>query len=235
MSTSNKKENKNIKALFSVVCLCIIALGLIVYFSTNSSSKNDTVNEATTIQETTEVQRAVTGVTETTAKTTAGQIKKTTAKGAKTTTEKVTMEQGKNNVPYKSYYKYPLTEAVAKGYSEELTYDNTMGDYRAHTAVDFKGEEDDKIVAINDGIVTSVYTDDMYGIVVEVDHGGKLVAKYCGLKSASVKKGTYLNIGNTIGTLGSVPCEIRDGVHLHFETILDGKKVNPLDVMNKTE
>lgn len=235
MSTSNKKENKNIRALFSVVCLCIIALGLIVYFSTNSSSKNDAVNEATTIEETTEVQRAVTGVTETTEKTTAKKAKKTTAESSQATTEKVTMEQGENNVPYKSYYKYPLTEAVAKGYSEELTYDKTMGDYRAHTAVDFKGEEDDKVVAINDGIVTNVYTDDMYGIVVEVDHGGKLTARYCGLKSASVKKGAYLNIGNAIGVLGTVPCETGDGIHLHFETLLDGKKVNPLDVMSKTE
>lgn len=235
MSMSNKKENKNIRALFSVVCLCIIALGLIVYFSTNSSSKNDAVNEATTIEETTEVQRAVTGVTETTEKATAKQTEKSTAESSKSTTEKVTMEQGKNNIPYKSYYKYPLTEAVAKGYSEELTYDKTMDDYRAHTAVDFKGEEDDKVVAINDGIVTNVYTDDMYGIVVEVDHGGKLVARYCGLKSASVKKGTYLNIGNAIGVLGTVPCETGDGVHLHFETFLDGKKVNPLDAMSKTE
>lgn len=235
MSMSNKKENKNIRALFSVVCLCIIALGLIVYFSTNSSSKNDAVNEATTIEETTEVQRAVTGVTETTEKATAKHTEKSTAESSKSTTEKVTMEQGKNNIPYKSYYKYPLTEAVAKGYSEELTYDKTMDDYRAHTAVDFKGEEDDKVVAINDGIVTNVYTDDMYGIVVEVDHGGKLVARYCGLKSASVKKGTYLNIGNAIGVLGTVPCETGDGVHLHFETLLDGKKVNPLDAMSKTE
>lgn len=235
MSMSNKKENKNIRALFSVVCLCIIALGLIVYFSTNSSSKNDAVNEATTIEETTEVQRAVTGVTETTEKATAKHTEKSTAESSKSTTEKVTMEQGKNNIPYKSYYKYPLTEAVAKGYSEELTYDKTMDDYRAHTAVDFKGEEDDKVVAINDGIVTNVYTDDMYGIVVEVDHGGKLVARYCGLKSASVKKGTYLNIGNAIGVLGNVPCETGDGVHLHFETFLDGKKVNPLDAMSKTE
>lgn len=235
MSMSNKKENKNIRALFSVVCLCIIALGLIVYFSTNSSSKNDAVNEATTIEETTEVQRAVTGVTETTEKATAKHTEKSTAESSKSTTEKVTMEQGKNNIPYKSYYKYPLTEAVAKGYSEELTYDKTMDDYRAHTAVDFKGEEDDKVVAINDGIVTNVYTDDMYGIVVEVDHGGKLVARYCGLKSASVKKGTYLNIGNAIGVLGTVPCETGDVVHLHFETLIDGKKVNPLDAMSKTE
>lgn len=232
MSTSNKKENKNIKALFSVICLCIIALGLIVYFSTNTTSKNDTVNEATTITETTEVQRAVTNVTET--RKSASTTKTQTTK-KQTTTEKTTMEQGDSNTPYKSYYKYPLGEAVVKGYSEELVYDETMGDYRAHAAVDFKGSQDDKVVAINDGLVLNVYTDNMYGTVVEIDHGGKLVAKYCGLKSVSVKKGAYVNIGNQIGTLGKIAAEGSQESHLHFETIVNGKAVNPLNVMGKTE
>lgn len=230
MSTSNRKENKNIKALFSVVCLCIIALGLIVYFSTNSKTDNNTVNEATTLEVTTEVQRAVT-IKETTKK----QTTKAKTTEAKTTTEPSTMEQGENNIPYKSYYKYPLSEAVVNGYSEELVYDKTMGDYRAHAGVDFKGNKGDKVVAINDGLVLNVYKDSLYGQVVEIDHGGKLVAKYSGLKSVSVKKGSYVDIGNTIGTLGAIPAESSLEAHLHFETKLDGKSVNPLDVMGKTE
>ena len=145
------------------------------------------------------------------------------------------MQQGKSNTPYKSFYKYPLSEAVLKGYSEELVFDSTMGDYRAHAAVDFKGDGGDEVVAVNDGIVLDVYTDNMYGQVVVIDHGGKLVAKYCGLESVAVKKGSAVNIGNKIGTLGKVPCEGEDETHLHFETRLDGKAVNPLDVMGKTE
>ena len=47
MATKDKPNNKNLKALFSVICLCIVALGLIVYFSTQSSNTTD-VNEATT-------------------------------------------------------------------------------------------------------------------------------------------------------------------------------------------
>lgn len=234
MSTSkDKKESKNIRALFSVICICIIALGLIVYFSTNSKTDNDTVNEATTIEETTkevttDVQRAVT-VTETTAKAT---TEKTTEKS---TTEPSTMEQNENNTPYKSFYKYPLSEAVLNGYSEELIYDETMGDYRAHAAVDFKGNEGDEVVAINDGLVLDVYTDNLYGTVVEIDHGGTLIAKYCGLESVSVKKGSYVDIGNTIGTLGSVPAESSLASHLHFECTYDSGIVNPLDAMGKTE
>jgi len=231
MSASNaKKENKNIKALFSVVCLCIIALGLIVYFATNSGTDNNAVNEATTLVVTTEVQKAVTLKESTTAKAETETTKKET-----TTTQPSTMEQGENNTPYQSYYKYPLSEAVVSGYSEELVYDKTMGDYRSHAAVDFKGSEGDKVCAINDGIVTNVYKDNLYGQVVEIDHGGKLVARYCGLKSVSVKKGSRVNIGNAIGTLGSTPAESALETHLHFETLLDGKPVNPLDVMGKTE
>lgn len=228
---SNKKETKSVRALFSVVCLCIISLGLIVYFSTNTKPKNNTVNQPTTIVETTEVQHAVTIKETTTAKPTT--TKQTTTKP--TTTKPVSMEQTDTNTPFKSFYKYPLGDAVVRGYSEELSFDDTMGDYRAHTAVDFVGKEDEGVVAINDGIVLSVTTDNMYGIVVEIDHGGKLVAKYCGLKSTTVKKGSYVTIGQKIGTLGKIPCEAKEKPHLHLETRLDKKIVNPLDAMSKTE
>ena len=229
MSTakSNKNEKKNIKALFSVICLCIIALGMIVYFSTNDHSKEDTVNKNTTLVQTTEANRAVT-VTETTKQT-------TTKKKKQTTTQPSTMEQNENNTPYHSYYTYPLTESVSRGYSEELTYDRIMGDYRAHAAVDFSGTEGDTVQAMNDGLVTGVYTDNLYGQVVQIDHGGRLIAIYCGLDSVSVKPGRYVSIGDKIGTLGKVPCESNQGAHLHLVTKLDGKVVNPLNVMNKTE
>ncbi|MBE6817145.1 MAG: M23 family metallopeptidase [Ruminococcaceae bacterium] len=233
MSTSkSKNENKNIKALFSVVCLCIISLGLIVYFSTTSNRGSENqVNEQTTLEVTTEVQNPVTIKETTTEAQTASTTKKATTKKA----EPSTMEQGENNTPYKSYYKYPLGEAVVNGYSEELVYDKTMGDWRAHTAVDFTGKKGDEVVAINDGLVLDVYKDNMYSQVVVIDHGGKLVAKYYGLDSVSVKKGNYVNIGNKIGTLGKIPAEDALGTHLHLVTELDGKPVNPLDVMGKTE
>lgn len=233
MSTkSNKKDNKNIKALFSVICLCIISLGLIVYFSTNSKTQENTVNENTTIEETTDVQHAVT-VKETTAK--KEKTTKNTKKKKEATTVPTTMEEGENNTPYKSFYKYPLTEAVVKGYSEELVYDETMGDYRAHIAVDFSGTKGDEVVAVNDGLVLSVKTDNMLGTIVEIDHGGSFIVKYCGLDSVSVKKGQIIDIGKKIGTLGTVPMESADASHLHLEATYDGKAVNPLNVMGKTE
>ena len=78
-SNSNaKKGNKNLRALFSVICISIIALGLIVYFST-STANNDPVNEQTTIEETTEpVQKSVT-VEDTTEEKTEPETEKETA------------------------------------------------------------------------------------------------------------------------------------------------------------
>ncbi len=240
MSTKDKPNNKNLRALFSVICLCIIALGLIVYFSTQST-KNTQVNEATTVKQTqtTEVQKRVTvkeTVTEkrTTAKDNNGDEKKETKKNV-TTTEKATMQSGDTNIPYKSFYKYPCCETVIMGYSQELVKNETMGDYRAHTAVDFKCAKGAKISAINDGLVLSVKNDNLLGKVVEIDHGGKLVAKYCGLDTVNVSEGDYVTIGQTLGTLGTVPFELGSESHLHFETAVDGKNVNPLDVMAKSE
>lgn len=229
-NSNSKKDNKNLKALFSVICLSVIALGAIVYFTTTGSSKNDTVNEPTTVMDTTAVQRSVT-VEDTTAETTAP----TTEVQTEATTESTSMPLTDTNTPYKSFYQYPAGEAVLFGYSEELVFNKTMKDYRSHPAVDFKAEEGTEVLAVNDGIVLNVYNDARYGIVIEIDHGGQLIAKYCGLDSASVSAGDNVAIGGVIGTLGKVPCEAAEEAHLHFETKLEGKSVNPLDVMGKTE
>lgn len=237
MSTKDKPNNKNLKALFSVICLCIIALGLIVYFSTQSTN-NTLVNEATTVKQTqtTEVQKRVT-VKETVTETTkpAPEEQSSTTENAATTTERPTMDQSDTNTPFKSFYKYPCEETVIAGYSEELVKNETMGDYRAHTAVDFKCAKGGKILAVNDGLVLSVQSNNLLGKVIEIDHGGKLVARYCGFDTVNVSEGDYVTIGQTLGTLGAVPFELKSDSHLHFETILDGKSVNPLDVMAKSE
>ena len=229
MSTQSKskKPGKNLKILFTVVCVSIIAVGVIVYFSTSGT---EDVNEPTTIADTTAVQRAVT-VEETTAPSTAAPATETTTAKEESTS----MVQSDKNTPYKSFYEYPVSESVLQGYSEELIKNDTMGDYRSHTAVDFKGAAGDSVKAINDGIVLNVYNDALLGMTVEIDHGGKLVAKYSGLDGVSVKTGSTVEIGQEIGTLGTVPFETGLESHLHFETRLDGEAVDPLTVMGKTE
>ena len=235
MATKDKPNNKNLRALFSVICLCIVALGLIVYFSTQSSHTTD-VNEATTVVEKAKEKKVTT--TNNTQLTTASQTEKQTTKKQNskkqnskkpttvTSTEVSTMTSSDTNIPYKSFYKYPCDEAVLLGYSEELVENKTMKDYRAHTAVDFKANKGSKVRSINDGLVLSVSKDAMLGTVI---------ARYCGMDTVNVSEGDYVTIGETLGTLGTTPFEEKSESHLHFETLLDNKYVNPLDVMGKTE
>ena len=73
-SKNDKNESKNLRTLFSVICLSIIALGLIVYFSSQGSGKTP-VGEPTSVTETTSaaaVQHRVEGVSATAPATTAG-------------------------------------------------------------------------------------------------------------------------------------------------------------------
>lgn len=238
MATSNKdkNENKNLRALFSVVCLSIIALGLIVYFSTQSAKDDTSVGEATSVTETTAVANRVEGVTDTTAKTTAAK-KRTDSSTTKkeTTTEAPSMQQSDTNMPYKSFYKYPIDETVLAAYNEELTLNKTMGDYRAHAAVDFKGAKGCQVSAINDGLVMSVDKDAMLGTVIQIDHGGNLVAQYCGMDVVNVSAGDYVTMGQNLGTLGVVPFEADEEPHLHLITTMNKETVNPLDVMGKAQ
>lgn len=236
MATKDRaNNNKNLKALFSVICLCIIGLGLIVYFS--SQTKDTSVNENTTVKQVITTTEAATEVQNrvTVKDTTSEQTTQTTQPAVTTTTQPQTMEQNDTNTPYKSYYKYPCGEEILAPYTQELVKNETMGDYRAHTAIDFKAEQGSKVEAINDGIVLSVTRDNLYSTTIEIDHGGKLVARYCGLDTVNVSAGDYVTIGQTIGTLGKVPFEGKADSHLHFETKLDGEYVNPLDVMSKTD
>lgn len=130
----------------------------------------------------------------------------------------------------------PLSHGFLKDYSDgELVLSKTMGDWRAHTGVDFSGEADEKVRAINNGVVISVTNDALWGTVVEIDHLDGMVARYCGLNGDDpVKEGTKVSAGDIIGSLGNLPIESADGTHLHLEIKLDGVYVDPIEAMGKS-
>lgn len=128
----------------------------------------------------------------------------------------------------------PLGDTVDKAFSNgEMVQSKTMGDWRAHNGVDFRGTVGDPVIAVNNGIVKAVYDDVLWGTVVEIDHGQGLLARYCGLgKGSTVEVGARVKINDRIGNLGAIPIESADEVHLHFETRQDGKAVDPFEAMD---
>ncbi|MDO4155127.1 MAG: M23 family metallopeptidase, partial [Clostridia bacterium] len=131
------------------------------------------------------------------------------------------------------HFSLPLLSEVDKPFSGgDMVQSKTMGDWRVHNGVDFRGTVGDQVRAVNNGVVKAVYDDVLWGTVVEIDHGDGLVARYCGLgKGSTAAVGDKVKINDRIGNLGSIPVESADEVHLHFEMRQDGTAVDPMPIL----
>ncbi|MBQ2889674.1 MAG: peptidoglycan DD-metalloendopeptidase family protein, partial [Clostridia bacterium] len=94
----------------------------------------------------------------------------------------------KESVP--SRLPFPCGQTVLKGYSETAVYSETMGDWRAHTGIDYAAEKGSEVQSVWDGTVTRVYKDKLWGSCVEITHSEDLKSVYKNLASKiPVKKG----------------------------------------------
>ncbi len=133
------------------------------------------------------------------------------------------------------FYSFPLGNSVSKEYSkDELVKNATTGDWRTHNGVDIKGKKGESVKAISDGTVTHLSHNALWGTTITIDHGNGIVAKYCGFeKDSTVKPGDDVKANQQIGTLGEIPLENADGIHLHLEITKDGVSVSPSDYLGK--
>jgi murein DD-endopeptidase MepM/ murein hydrolase activator NlpD len=223
------------KGFYIALSLCVVAAGVTVFTIVGSPEKVPD-EEGTSIVKTTEnnekqARAKATGVADDRQNTT--QPPETTT--APEEPETTTADPYAQNVPYKTQYVLPLSTAISKDFSNgELVFSKTTNDWRVHQGIDFSGALGSNVKAISSGAVTNVFDDSLWGKVVEINHGNGLVARYCGLASVGVKTGDSVESGAVIGKLGEVPIEKAEVAHLHFETKLNGKYVDPLAVMNKT-
>ena len=96
-----------------------------------------------------------------------------------------------------------------------------------HKGVDLSGRTGNKILSPAKGkVLHAGYNKGGYGNVIEIDHGNGFVTRYAHLKKSYVKRGQRLDIGQTIGELGSTGRST--GPHLHYEILYRGRDVDPL-------
>lgn len=131
-------------------------------------------------------------------------------------------------------FTWPVQGAILRDYSvEALSLDPTMGDWRTHGGLDIAAAQGVKVLSISAGTVEQVYTDAMMGTTVVVDHGGGLKSWYCNLaEDVAVQAGDTVDIGGELGTVGSSAiAEVGVDPHVHLETTLDGRPVDPRDYL----
>lgn len=131
---------------------------------------------------------------------------------------------------------YPVkSQQVAKPYSEDGVYSETLRDYRAHTGCDFAADEGENIYAMCAGVVKEISVSELYGVILEVDCGDFTVY-YCGLDTDFlVEKDQEVSTGDTIGTVGHIPCESDDGPHIHIEIRVGDQLIDPLSVIGSDD
>ncbi len=95
-----------------------------------------------------------------------------------------------------------------------------------HSGVDFKGRHGDSIRVTGNGVVSFAGYNGEYGKCIVIDHDESLQTLYAHLKQIDVKEGQTVQTGDHIGLMGSTGRST--GPHLHYEIILNDKKINPL-------
>lgn len=112
----------------------------------------------------------------------------------------------------------------------KLIYQETFGDWRVHTGTDYAGNAGDHVYAVQNGEVSDVTNDSLWGCCVTIKLSDNRTAIYRGLnEDTKVKTGSKVSAGDVIGTIAElIPAEANQASHLHFELLdADGIPVNP--------
>ncbi|MFD1609811.1 M23 family metallopeptidase [Oceanobacillus luteolus] len=125
------------------------------------------------------------------------------------------------------YWPVPYTSNITSHFQKNRLNPVT-NEIRDHNGTDISanGIENQQAVSIIDGLVTYAGYVRGYGNVVEVTHANNLVTRYAHLNQILVSKGDKVSGGDVVGLIGSTGNST--GPHLHFETIVNGKFIDPL-------
>ncbi|MCF7857878.1 MAG: M23 family metallopeptidase [Candidatus Cloacimonetes bacterium] len=99
-----------------------------------------------------------------------------------------------------------------------------------HTGIDLASPSGSEIVAVATGEVLSVYYDEHYGKVIMIDHLNQFTTLYAHLATSFFEANDSVKKGETIALVGNTGYS--SAPHLHFELLIDGKSVDPLDHIN---
>lgn len=125
----------------------------------------------------------------------------------------------------------PVANAtVLKEYTDNtIVFNKTLGVYTGHMGIDFTAPAGTEVVCVYDGVIESIVTSYLQGTTITVDHGGDLKTVYNSIEAnEALYEGAKVSGGTVIGYVSdNNRQEYKDGPHLHFEVLKEGKKLDP--------
>ncbi len=134
---------------------------------------------------------------------------------------------GSSSSASSSGYLYPLPSRVAVTDAYGYRYHPIYGYYAMHWGVDLAGSSGTPIYATKSGTVTIATYGEANGYYVTINHGTGNYSTYAHMSYYTVSVGQYVQQGEIIGYVGSSGWAT--GPHLHFEIVINGSNVNPMD------
>ncbi len=125
----------------------------------------------------------------------------------------------------------PVGGKVTSGFGMRIH--PVLGCKRHHKGVDFSGTYGCPIRAIGAGVVKAVKNHSTYGKHVLISHGSVYQTLYAHLSRSDVRVGQRVLGGQMIGRMGN--SGRTTGVHLHLETLKNGKNIDPMCLMGSAK
>lgn len=114
---------------------------------------------------------------------------------------------------------------LSSGYGERAL---ATGGGKSHTGLDLANAAGGYVFAAADGHVSYVGPRGDYGLVMDLDHGARVHTIYAHLSETDpdLAIGDFVAAGAPFGRMGRTGNAT--GIHLHYEVVVDGAKVDPL-------
>lgn len=109
-------------------------------------------------------------------------------------------------------------------------HNKTLNCYYEHEGIDFTAEVGAEVRAVKDGVVESIFRDDvLLGTEIVINHGDGMKTLYRFVDAnENLTVGATVKKGDVIATVAQASGnEYKDGAHLHFEISVSGENVDP--------
>ena len=223
MRQVERKKGKDKVAAVLMLCFCLIALTSIFTIKASINKISNSANDVPVTKKTTTDQD----------KDADDQKKGQESDKSEEASASVPIVDSNKQSSKSNSFKLPIDAdkgKVSKKYSMDMViYNSTLDQYMTHPGLDIEAPQGTSVKAIANGTITDIYTDDAYGITIEITHSNGYISKYSNLSTDKLaEKGDTVKQGQVISNVGQTALyESMEPTHLHFELMKNGDLCNP--------